>query len=119
MPRLLLFSFFMLSFLSCISTRWSTYQGKLIWEEANSRCKEMGMYLPTIQELKKAYENGSSQGWEDDSFNYWSSTPFYHSTYAYLVIYNGKGDSIGPEKKVGVRCKKGLGKFLKDSLGFN
>ena len=57
------------------SNAWSSYQGNMSWEDANEKCKSIGMRLPTLKELKAAYDSGITKSWQNDGRNYWSSTP--------------------------------------------
>lgn len=64
--------------LHCSSTanvkNWSPSQGRMNWEEANLKCKEMGMRLPTINELEFARRRGMNLNWGVGGDVYWSST---------------------------------------------
>ncbi len=69
---------------------WSEYQGKLSWKGADIKCESIGMRLPTIQELKAAYNTKLTKTWEEKGDSYW--TYFEHSrgfddAYCFNIIY--------------------------------
>lgn len=57
---------------------WSDYQGNRKWKDAKSKCESIGMRLPTISELKDAYDAKLTKSWKESGFfsgsYYWSST---------------------------------------------
>jgi len=54
--------------------KWSDYQGKMNWENAKKKCENIGMRLPTIEELKTAFSTKMTESWENDGNLYFSST---------------------------------------------
>lgn len=52
---------------------WSDYQGHLNWSNANLRCEEIQMRLPTMYELRLAYDSGITDYWRQNGNIYWSS----------------------------------------------
>ena len=74
-----------------IISKWiySEYQGNLNWDDANKKCISSGMRLPTITELKEAYESKITESWQKDGYIYWSSTPYDAESYYLLNVYNG------------------------------
>ena len=52
---------------------WSDYQGQLNWSKANLKCEEIQMRLPTMYELKMAYDSGITDYWRQNGNIYWSS----------------------------------------------
>jgi len=67
---------------------FSEYQGNMNWDSANAKCGSIGMHLPTIDELKKAYESGITKSWQKDGYSYWSSTPYdAEGYYGFDVLY--------------------------------
>jgi hypothetical protein len=75
--------------------KFSEYQGQLTWNDANKKCKSLKMRLPTITELKEAYESGITKSWQKDGSNYWSSTPYVAERYYGLNVYRGRTDDDG------------------------
>jgi hypothetical protein len=55
---------------------WSDYQGRSDYDSAKAQCKSIGMRLPTLDELKIAFREGTMKSWENDFDVYWSSTPY-------------------------------------------
>ena len=69
---------------------WSEYLGKMNWESASKKCNEVaGRRLPSIRELKLAYEAGITKSWQKDGSYYWSSTPFGAERYYSLNVPDG------------------------------
>lgn len=64
---------------------WSEYMGELNWNQASAKCKTSGMRLPTIKELKLAFDDGTMKKWQEGS--YWSSEKT-----------DEKGPALGPLK---------------------
>jgi hypothetical protein len=52
--------------------KWSQYQGKKTWQEAKEHCQTMKMRLPTISELSKANDDGTSINWRKNGYRFWS-----------------------------------------------
>jgi serine/threonine protein kinase len=52
---------------------WSEDIGSLNWDLANQKCLELGLRLPSIQELERACIKGETRDWNNLDF-YWSST---------------------------------------------
>ncbi len=57
---------------SSISVRGWDYMGRMNWYNADLKCRSNGMRLPTIDELKAAYEAGMTKTWNFPE--YWSSS---------------------------------------------
>ena len=66
--------------------------GEMGWYYANEKCKSLGMRLPTLDELKKAYDAGILKSWQKDGYYYWSSTPYDAELYYRLDVHNGRTD---------------------------
>lgn len=88
------------------SGKWSAYQGKMNWEDAKAQCASIGMRLPTIEELKVAYEAKITDSWENDGdrYLYWSSTPFGATRAYYFSIYDGGSYDYSRRGEDSVRC---------------
>ncbi|MDX1958345.1 MAG: caspase family protein [Leptospiraceae bacterium] len=58
------------------SPQWSGYQSYSGWEIANQKCLTLEMRLPTIKELRNAYNNRITESWKKETGKnfYWSST---------------------------------------------
>lgn len=51
---------------------WSDYQGKFSWKGADIKCESIGMRLPTIQELKAAFNAKLPKSWNEKGDYYWT-----------------------------------------------
>ncbi len=85
---------------------WSRYVGNMDWNSANAKCKSIGMRLPTMDELKAAYNVGITESWKKDGFNFWSSTPYDAVGYYLLDVYDGGTRSDYRNGNRGVRCRR-------------
>ena len=85
---------------------WSKYMGFMTWGTADNKCKEIGMRLPTIDELKMAYKSGIAKSWQNDGYNYWSSTPYDAERYYVLNVYNGFTYNYHRNFNYNVRCRR-------------
>jgi hypothetical protein len=83
---------------------WGEYLSYMSWNEANSKCKEIGMRLPTIGELKKAYKAGYSKSWQNDGYDYWSSTQYDAERYYSLSVLDGDTYNFYRSNYNYVRC---------------
>jgi len=87
------------------SGKWSDYQGVMTVNDAFGKCENLGMRLPTIDELKAAYKAGVTQAWEKDGTAYWSSTPYGDDGTYYFDITNGyRHGNRRLDNKFEVRC---------------
>jgi hypothetical protein len=86
--------------------KFSEYQGQLTWNDANKKCKSLKMRLPTIDELKKAYESGITKSWQKDGYYYWSSTPYDAERYYALNVDHGSTDYYYRSLNGSVRCRR-------------
>jgi hypothetical protein len=68
---------------------WSEFQGKYTWEQATSVCKGLGMRLPTLDELKHAYEAKLTKEWKTDGHYYWTETSAFGGGYFVFITYSG------------------------------
>jgi hypothetical protein len=85
-----------------LKVSWSDYQGNLKWNDANAKCKSIGMRLPTIPELKAAYNADLTKTWKEAGFfsgtYYWSSTSNRNDIYYFFDIrFGGSFDGIRNE----------------------
>ena len=85
---------------------YSEFQGSLTWDDANKKCKSLKMRLPTIDELRKAYESGITKSWQKDGNRYWSSTPYDAERYYTLDVYSGDTSYDRRNYTDGVRCRR-------------
>lgn len=76
-----------------ISSIWSEYQGKMNWYEANTKAKELGMRLPKLGELEKAYDHEVTESWKVDGIEYWTSKEIPIERAYYFNIDNGNKDT--------------------------
>ncbi len=53
--------------------KWSDYRGRKRWRDALEDCANIGMRLPTVEELKAAYNSGLTKQWGKDGCNYWTA----------------------------------------------
>ena len=86
------------------SKQFSEYQGFLTWDDANKKCKSLKMRLPSLDELKKAYESGITKSWLKDGRYYWSSTPSDAESYYGFFVDNGYTDTNYRNRDV--RCRR-------------
>jgi hypothetical protein len=90
---------------------WSEFLGSMRWDEADKKCKDAGMRLPSIRELLLAYNARILNTWEKDQFSYWSSTPYskykYYESSRYTIYINGDTSySEDYRNQSGVRCRR-------------
>jgi tetratricopeptide (TPR) repeat protein len=88
---------------NCINA-WSDFMGYKNWNDANNACAGIGMRLPTIDELKAAYNSGINNSWKKASI-YWSSTPSDTERY-YIFVSWGLPGGEDRSHRVGVRCRR-------------
>ena len=87
--------------------QFSEYRGSLTWDDANKICKSLKMRLPTLDELKEAYESGITKSWLKDGYGYWSSTPYASERYYYkFYVDNGFTYHDIHYGDYGVRCRR-------------
>jgi hypothetical protein len=86
--------------------KFSEYQGRLTWDDANKKCKSLKMRLPSLDELKKAYESGITKSWLKDGLYYWSSTPYDAERYYLLNVRDGNTSSNSRDSSFNVRCRR-------------
>jgi len=86
--------------------RWSKYMGSMSWDSADKKCKEIGMRLPTIDELKMAYKAGITESWQNDGYYYWSSTPYDAESYYTFDVYYGNTYNYFRYTNDYVRCRR-------------
>jgi hypothetical protein len=68
---------------------WSEFQGKYTWEQGANVCKGMGMRLPTLDELKHAYEAKLTKEWKTDGHYYWTETSAFGGGYFVFITHSG------------------------------
>ena len=68
---------------------WSEFQGKYTWEQSTSVCKSLGMRLPSLDELKHAYEANLTKDWKTDGHYYWTETAAFGGGYFVFITYSG------------------------------
>ena len=52
--------------------KWSSFQGRLKWDEAKSRCEKLGMSLPLRSELAEISGSLQEKEWSRDGEFYWT-----------------------------------------------
>ncbi|HMV44684.1 MAG TPA: hypothetical protein PLS71_15005 [Leptospiraceae bacterium] len=80
-----------------ISKKWiGGYQGDMSWQEATERCANLGLRLPTINELKAAYLSKTMKSWDYNYItrHFWSSTPSPNSSH--YTFSNGDKTDLSP-----------------------
>ena len=85
---------------------FSEYQGNMNWYSANAKCSSIGMRLPTIRELKAAYNAGITKSWQKNDRHYWSSTPYGSESYYSLRVLDGYTDYYDRSSRDNVRCRR-------------
>jgi hypothetical protein len=86
--------------------KFSEYQGKLSWDDANKNCELLKMRLPTITELKEAYDSGITNSWQKDGYRYWSATPYGAVRYYLFDVFDGYTDYYARDGNGYVRCRR-------------
>ena len=87
--------------------RWSPYQGKKTWQEANDHCQSLNMRLPTITELNIAEEAGTTKGWIKNGRRYWAVNRNLDSNNStYMVMFSGYNnvETHKIDSQLGVYC---------------
>ena len=84
---------------------WGNVEDWLTWNDANTKCQSLGMRLPTINELKRAFKAGKTKSWDATPGAYWSSTPARGGNHFSLNIADNGfvGSASG---NFGVKCFK-------------
>lgn len=82
---------------------WSPYQGEMKWTEAKEKCVDIGMRLPTIEELKAAVDAKITEAWEKDGANYWTSAKT-NGEYAYYFSIDFRDVFLDKTKVKHTRC---------------
>jgi serine/threonine protein kinase len=85
---------------------WSPYMGEMNWDSASAKCRSIGMRLPTIDELKAAYNAGITKSWQKDGYYYWSSTPYDAERYYEFSVDVGNTNDIHRYYDRSVRCRR-------------
>jgi hypothetical protein len=71
------------------------------------KCNEVaGRRLPSIRELKLAYEAGITKSWQKDGYDYWSSTPYNAESYNGLSVLYGYTSFYNRYKNYGLHCRR-------------
>lgn len=83
------FPFFIIALYKKMTLKWSEYQGYLDWDKATAKCKNLNMRLPTISEMKSAYNLGDTGAWLNDGHNYWTSEEFSEKEAYYFSVKEG------------------------------
>jgi len=84
--------------------------GYMDWYSANEKCRSIGMRLPTLIELKAAYNVGITKSWQKDVVIYWSSTQV--TWFPKVIMYYRFDASYGRDEyccvsdEGGVRCHR-------------
>jgi hypothetical protein len=86
------------------SNRWSTFQGRLSWDDAKLKCSSLGQRLPKIGEFKKAFVLNIFKDWESDNFFYWSSDEFDKGHAFVFSIFDANVSDEIHEFYASVRC---------------
>lgn len=85
---------------------FGSYQGAMSWEDAKAKCKKLGMRLPSIEDLKSAFNDKTTEPWKDDANTYWSSTYNTEGNADTLGIYNNDASNMRVDYNAHVRCIK-------------
>ena len=85
---------------------FSSYQGEMNWGQASKKCIAIGLRLPTIDELKDAYNEGITKSWQKDGLHYWSSTPYDAESYYGLNVDYGNTGNYRRYNDDYVRCRR-------------
>jgi len=71
-------------------------QGEMNWYEGKKKCESIGMRLPTISEVEKAYESGLTKRWEQQTGSIWSDEMI--DEYAFIVYVHTQNVFIHNKK---------------------
>lgn len=85
-------------------TKWSASLGKLTWSEAKTKCTELKMRLPTLEELKKSYDTNELESWKKDGNTYWTANEISKDRASYFTLLNGVSFSLAKDKTIITRC---------------
>jgi hypothetical protein len=83
---------------------WSKFLGSMNYNEAVTNCAELGMRLPTLEELKTGYTTKITESWKVNGFDYWSSTPKGDNYSFSFHVEDGSSDVVKNTDKNYVRC---------------
>ncbi|MBL8020245.1 MAG: hypothetical protein JNM27_11315 [Leptospirales bacterium] len=74
---------------------WSKHLGQMNWDAAVQSCAGIGMRLPSLVELGKAYSSGATKRWEEQGAH-WSSKEVLSNDTRAFVFWTGEwpGDGI-------------------------
>lgn len=76
------------------SSRWSSMQGKMGWQDAMNKCKSIGMRLPKSGDFVEGEEKGETKSFEQRG--YWTSEDV-SENYAYSYNLENR-NVVGSEK---------------------
>lgn len=72
-----------------VTMHWSTYQGAMSWENARTRCEEIGMRIPTKLEIETAFKTKLTKSWNKDAVLFWTEEDFsVANAFDQFVSYN-------------------------------
>lgn len=84
--------------------KFSDYLGAMSWDDAKKKCAEKGMRLPSIEDLRSAYEAKITEAWKADANTYWSSTYNTEGNADTLDIYNNDYSNMRIGYSAHTRC---------------
>lgn len=93
------------------SIKWSDYQGKMNWNDARTKCAEIGMRLPTREDGVVANKSKITNSWKKDGNYYWTADES-NEVFAFYLHVDAKYFKTDEEyyddknSKHGVRCAK-------------
>ena len=76
--------------------KWSAYQGRMNWKDAQAKCASIKMRLPARAEIKAAYDAKLTEEWIKDlnSYYHWTSEEFSDDrAYLFNIVY-GNSDVL-------------------------
>ncbi|HMV42398.1 MAG TPA: hypothetical protein PK079_01010 [Leptospiraceae bacterium] len=82
---ILFISFFILPLTAEVNNQWGKEFGSLTWADANKKCQENGMRLPTKSELLSLYKTREFKKWNENW--YWTKDEL-DSERAWAVVLN-------------------------------
>lgn len=88
---------------------WSEFQGQMSWFEANEKCKEIGMRLPTIAELQLAFRTKEFNNWTVKGKCYWTKDENDYSPNYAFAFYISSGVSYDYDKSMSLDVR-----FIRD-----
>ncbi len=90
------------------TTNWTEYLGIMNWNEANQKCKKLGMRLPSRSDWLEPYNSDQRKSWRKPNGSwfsvYWTSEEVSGAGAYVFSLEDGDPDRYAKDMKVHVRC---------------